>query len=64
MRGNKQAYTAAYQRAVQGKSTRTLPEWFMYPFEDVYTRQAHEKALQDAAVLRATSQPEGPSATA
>lgn len=64
MRGNKQAYAAAYQRAVQGKSTRTLAEWFMYPFEDVYTRQAHEQAVQDAAALRNQTQPEGPSAAA
>lgn len=64
MRGNKQAYTAAYQRAVQGKSTRTLPEWFMYPFEDVYTRQAHEQAAHDAAANRTPPQADGPSAAA
>jgi hypothetical protein len=64
MRGNKQAYTAAYERAVRGKSTRTLAEWFMYPFEDVYTRQAREQAVQDAAANLPTNQPEGPSATA
>jgi hypothetical protein len=42
---NKQAYEAAYQRVLQGKSPRTFAELLMYPFEDVYTRQAREKGL-------------------
>jgi hypothetical protein len=51
---NKQAYEAAYQRALQGKSSRTLVDLVMAPFEDAYTRQAREKGTRDGAAARAT----------
>lgn len=58
MRMNKQAYDAAYQRALEGKSSRTLLELLMAPFEDTYTRQARERGHQDGAAAREEA-PEG-----
>lgn len=58
MRMNKQAYDAAYQRALEGKSSRTLLELLMAPFEDTYTRQSRERGHQDGAAARAEA-PEG-----
>jgi hypothetical protein len=56
MGGNKQAYEAAYRRAVEGKSSRTFSEWLMYPFEDTYTRQSREKGTRDGALARGQAQ--------
>lgn len=56
MSGNKQAYDAAYQRALAGKSSRTLLSLFMAPFEDNYTRQSREKGWKDGMAARAQAQ--------
>lgn len=53
MRMNKQAYDAAYQRALEGKSSRTLLDLLMAPFEDTYTRQSRERGYHDGAAARA-----------
>lgn len=53
MSGNKQAYEAAYQRALAGKSSRPLWSLFLAPFEDQYTRQSREKGQRDGAAARA-----------
>ena len=61
MNGNKQAYETAYQRALEGKSSRTLTEFLMAPFEDNYTKQSRERGMRDGAAARAaaTEQPQG-----
>jgi hypothetical protein len=61
---NKQAYEAAYQRALQGKSSRTLVDLVMAPFEDTYTRQAREKGARDGAAARAQGRTQNQGATA
>lgn len=53
MSGNKQAYEAAYQRALEGKSSRTLVEFLMAPFEDTYTRRSREQGRRDGEAARA-----------
>lgn len=53
MSGNKQAYETAYQRALQGKPSRTLVEFLMAPFEDTYTRRSREQGERDGAEARA-----------
>lgn len=55
MSGNKQAYEAAYQRAVEGKSSLTLWGWFASSFEDQYTRQSREKGERDGTAARAAA---------
>ena len=52
MTGNKQAYQAAYDRALQGKSSRPIWEIFLAPFEDTYTRQSREQGARDGAAAR------------
>lgn len=52
MSGNKQAYQAAYQRALAGKSGRTLLDLLSSPFEDNYTRQSREKGFKDGLAAR------------
>ena len=52
MGGNKQAYDAAFQRARDGKSVRTVVEMLMSPFEDEYTRQSRERGARDGAAAR------------
>jgi hypothetical protein len=50
---NKQAYEAAYRRGREGRSARTVVEWLMYPFEDVYTRQSREQGHREGTAARA-----------
>lgn len=59
MNGNKQAYQAAYERALQGKASRRIWELFLAPFEDTYTRQSREKGARDGAAARASGVTEG-----
>jgi hypothetical protein len=47
---NKQAYDAAYERALHGRSR---PVWErLNPFEDAYTRQAREQGERDGMQAR------------
>jgi hypothetical protein len=52
MHGNKQAYQAAYERALAGKSTRSLLDMLTWPFEDNYSRQSREEGARDGAAAR------------
>ncbi len=52
MHGNKQAYKAAYDRALAGKSTRSLLDFLTWPFEDNYSRQSREEGARDGAAAR------------
>lgn len=60
---NRQAYQEAYDRALAGKSNRTILNVLMSPFEDHYTRQSREEGARDGATAResatapATAQP-------
>lgn len=56
MSGNKQAYEAAYQRALAGKSSRPLWSLFLAPFEDQYTRTSREKGQRDGIAAREAQQ--------
>jgi hypothetical protein len=56
MSGNKQAYEAAYQRALAGKSSRPLWSLFLAPFEDHYTRQSREQGQRDGMAARQQAQ--------
>ncbi|MBW3629442.1 MAG: hypothetical protein KY464_09110 [Gemmatimonadetes bacterium] len=49
---NREAYTAAYQRALAGRH-RPVWEIFMTPFEDQYTRVSRERGARDGAAARA-----------
>ncbi len=51
--GNKQAYDAAYQRGLAGKSSRPIWGFLLAPFEDEYTRQSREKGQRDGMAARA-----------
>jgi hypothetical protein len=51
MIANREAYGAAYQRALGGHY-RPIWEILMTPFEDEYTREAREKGAQDGAAAR------------
>lgn len=53
MIGNKQAYQAAYDRALLGKSSRGIWDIIQAPFEDTYTRQSREQGERDGAAARA-----------
>ncbi len=55
MTGNKQAYDAAYQRALEGKSSRSLWDAIKAPFEDTYTRQSREQGERAGIAARAAS---------
>ena len=52
MHGNKQAYQAAYERALAGKTTRSLLDLLTWPFEDNYSRQSREQGARDGAAAR------------
>lgn len=52
MSGNKQAYQAAYDRALQGKGSRGIWDIIQAPFEDTYTRQSREQGARDGAAAR------------
>lgn len=53
---NKQAYDAAYDRALHGRS-RPLWELLLAPFEDAYTRQAREQGERDGSAARSRQEP-------
>ena len=52
MIGNKQAYDAAYQRALEGKSARGFLDLLAAPFEDQYTRTSRERGFRDGQAAR------------
>lgn len=56
MRGNKQAYQEAYERALAGKTTRSILDMLKSPFEDEYSRQSREQGARDGAAARAAQQ--------
>lgn len=56
MIGNKDAYNAAYQRALQGKSSRPLWNVISMVFEDEYTRESREKGERDGRAARETAE--------
>jgi hypothetical protein len=58
MIANKQAYEAAYDRALHGRS-RPVWEVLLAPFEDVYTRQAREQGERDGSEARVHPSPAG-----
>lgn len=60
MSGNKQAYKAAYQRALDGKSGRTLLDLISSPFEDNYTRQSREQGFKDGVAARESGSASAP----
>lgn len=55
MIGNKQAYQAAYERALQGKGSRRLRDFVLASLEDNYTRQSREQGARDGAAARAVA---------
>jgi hypothetical protein len=48
---NREAYDAAYQRALAGHY-RPVWEILMAPFEDEYTRESRQKGERDGAAAR------------
>jgi hypothetical protein len=50
---NRKAYQEAYDRAFEGKPTRSFLDLLMAPFEDHYTRQSREEGTRDGAAARA-----------
>jgi hypothetical protein len=56
MSGNKEAYDAAYQRALDGRSPNLLRDLVLRPFEDEYTRQSRLKGQKDGAAARAATE--------
>ena len=57
--GNKQAYDAAYQRGLAGKSSRPIWGFLLALFEDEYTRQSREKGQRDGMAARVQVQESG-----
>ncbi len=55
MGGNKAAYDSAYQRALEGKSSRSVWAFFTTYFEDEYTRQSRVRGERDGAAARAAA---------
>ena len=55
MNSNQEAYDLAYQRAVEGKSPRSLWSIITSAFEDEYTRKSREKGTRDGAADRAAT---------
>ena len=52
MSGNKVAYDAAYQRALDGKSSQSWWSFFTTYFEDEYTRQSRQRGERDGTAAR------------
>jgi hypothetical protein len=50
---NRQVYDGVYRRVLEGKSSRTLWETILSPFEDVETRKSREAAEREALAERA-----------
>jgi len=53
---NRQVYDNAYRRVLEGKSSRTLWETVLAPFEDVETRMSREAGEREARAARETMQ--------
>lgn len=53
MRGNKQVYNEAFERARGGKA-RSVLQRLLFPFQDHYTQQSREQGERDGALARAT----------
>ena len=64
MSGNKVAYDAAYQRALDGKSSQSWWSFLTTPFEDEYTRQSRQRGERDGAAARETHTESGTAAQA
>jgi len=62
MSGNKAAYEAAYQRALDGKSSQSWWSFLTTPFEDEYTRQSRQRGERDGAAARETGSGPGTAA--
>lgn len=58
MIGNKDAYEAAYQRALHGKSSRPWWNLISVMFEDEFTRESREKGEHDGRAAREAAQAE------
>ena len=52
MHKNKAAYDAAYQRAVEGRSSQPIWNFFNSAFEDEYTRESRTAGARDGAAAR------------
>ena len=52
MHKNKEAYNAAYQRAVEGKSSNAIWNFFNSAFEDEYSRESRQAGARDGAAAR------------
>ena len=52
MSGNKAAYDAAYQRALDGKHSQSWWAFLTTFFEDTYTRQSRERGERDGMAAR------------
>ena len=55
MHKNKAAYDAAYKRALDGKSSNAIWNFFNSAFEDEYTRESREAGARDGAAARLTA---------
>ncbi|HEX8391946.1 MAG TPA: hypothetical protein VF665_06290 [Longimicrobium sp.] len=55
---NKAAYQDAYQRALEGKSARSLGNLLTSLFEDHYTRESREQGARDGAAARGEAAPQ------
>jgi hypothetical protein len=49
---NKAAYKEAYDRAIEGKSTRSVVNLLTSLFEDHYTRESREQGMRDGLAAR------------
>ena len=58
---NKAAYQEAYQRAVEGKTGRSIGTLLTSLFEDHYTRESREQGTRDGLAARQnlSAQPAG-----
>ncbi len=57
MTANKQAYTEAYERALQGKPRPLLEKILGVFTDDQYTRQSREQGERDGMAARETAAP-------
>jgi hypothetical protein len=55
MTANKKAYQEAYQRALEGRSPRSVVQLLLSPFEDEYTRTSRLSGASDGAAARAAA---------
>ena len=59
MTANKKAYREAYQRAVEGRSPRSIVQLLLSPFEDEYTRESRLSGASAGAAARAAAASSG-----